>query len=118
MTATVGIFVHALTVDALIGVFPDEHDRRQPLVIDAELEISPPASDALEATVDYRVVRACAEKILSIGHIILLEIFAERLAVMLLDTPGVLEVDLCVRKPQALAPASAGVRIHRKKPNP
>jgi len=105
------LFVRELTVHVQVGANPQEQGRTQPLILDAEIVVRAPVDDHLEQTVDYGIVGDCATQVAETGHIVLIETFALRLGALLLGHDGVLSVDLRVRKPDALAPAVAGVRI-------
>lgn len=96
-----------LTLDADIGVYEHERGRPQPLVLDVEVEIIPPKSDRLAETLDYDLIARFA-RTLAGSHILLVETYARRLAELCLDEPGVLRVEVAVRKPNALRNASAG----------
>ncbi|MEO8813307.1 MAG: dihydroneopterin aldolase, partial [Caulobacteraceae bacterium] len=80
MTVTTTVFVRGLTVEAEIGVHGHERGRRQPLIVDVELQIDTNGWRALTDTVNYEAVAAHARTIAASGHIGLVESFAERLA--------------------------------------
>jgi len=101
------VFVRALKVDAEVGVYAHEHGRRQPLVIDVELDVAATTGDHLDDTVNYETVAAKAQALAAHGHVKLIETFAERLARALLDDSRVLRARVRVEKPQALAPHAA-----------
>jgi dihydroneopterin aldolase len=108
------VFVRELTIDAEVGVHADEYGRRQPLLIDVELDVVPPAScEHIADTVNYETVVAHAHALASEGHCKLIEAFAERLARACLDDPRVVAARVRIQKPQALAPdaAAAGVEL-------
>ncbi len=109
------VFVRALTVEVEIGVYTHEHGRRQPLVVDVELDIDPPAAGwrSIGETVNYERVGEHARAIAAAGHIGLVETFAWRLAQACLAEPRVSRVKVRVEKPMALAPhaEAAGVEI-------
>ena len=108
------VFVRALAVEAEIGVNADEYGRRQPLVIDVELDLVPPERcEHIAETVNYETVVCQAQAIAAGGHVKLIETFAQRLAEVLLAEPPVVAVRVRVEKPQALAPhaKAAGVEI-------
>ncbi len=116
------VFVRGLTVQAEIGVHAHERGRRQPLVMDVEVELDTrPAPDlptsaewgAIADTVDYQRIVRRARAIAAAGHIRLVETFAWRLAQACLEEPRVVRVRVRVEKPEALAPdaAAAGVEI-------
>jgi dihydroneopterin aldolase len=103
------VFVRALRVEAEVGVHSHEHGRRQPLVVDVELDVSPATGDHLADTVNYEAIAAHARSIAAHGHLKLIETFAERLARACLEDLRVTRARVRVEKPQALAPeADAG----------
>jgi dihydroneopterin aldolase len=115
------VFVRGLVVQAEIGVHAHEQGRRQPLVIDVELDLEPGPRVAsagaewgrIADTVDYQLVVRRARALASAGHIKLVETFAWRLAQACLEERRVVSVRVRVEKPEALAPdaAAAGVEI-------
>jgi dihydroneopterin aldolase len=107
------VFVRGLAIEAEIGVYEHELRRRQPLVVDVELDIQTDNWRRLADTVNYEHVVAAAKRIAEAGHIGLVESFAQRLAAACFEEPRVLRARVRVEKPQALAPdaAAAGVEI-------
>jgi dihydroneopterin aldolase len=107
------VFVRGLTVEAEIGVNPHEQGRRQPLIVDVELDVAAGGWRALADTVNYEAIAGHARAIAGAGHIGLVESFAERLARACLREPRVLRARVRVEKPMALAPQAlaAGVEI-------
>jgi len=107
------VFVRGLKVEAWIGVYDHEHGRRQPLVIDVELDIAASHCEQLGDTVNYETILQAAQAIAAEGHIDLVETFAERLAQACFADGRVTRARVRVEKPLALAPhaAAAGVEI-------
>jgi dihydroneopterin aldolase len=105
------VHVRDLLVQAEIGVYEHEHGRRQPLVVEVELEIEPGPFEHIADTVSYETVAERAREIAASGHLKLVETFAERLAHACLADRRVRAVRVRVDKPEALAPAVAGVEI-------
>lgn len=107
------VFVRALRVDAEVGYYPQERGRRQPLVIDVELELKAGSVERLRDTVDYDRVVGAAERLAAEGHVELIETYAERLArACLAVEPRVTRVRVRVEKPEAVPQAAAaGVEI-------
>ncbi len=108
------VFVRGLTVEAQIGINPDEFGRRQPLVIDVEITLNPPERcEHIAETLNYELVVRNAQAIADAGHVRLIETFAQRLAEAMLAEPLAIRVRVRVEKPQALAPhaLAAGVEI-------
>jgi dihydroneopterin aldolase len=107
------VFVRELRIEAEIGIYAHEHGRRQPLVIDVDLDVAVTTGDQIADTVNYEAVAAKAQSIAAEGHMKLIETFAERLARALLEDSRVARARVRVEKPEALAPraAAAGVEI-------
>ena len=107
------VFVTGLKVQAEIGVYKHEIGRKQPLVVDVELDVPTAGSDRLSETLNYETILAAARDIAGAGHIELVETFAERLAQACLADPRVTRARVRVEKPLALAPdaVAAGVEI-------
>ena len=107
------VFVRGLTLSAEVGVIPHEYGRKQPLVIDIELELEPRSVEHIGETISYAVIMAKAKALAESGHFNLVETYAERLARDCLEDPKVRRVRVRVEKPQALAPdaAAGGVEV-------
>lgn len=107
------IFVRALEVQAEIGLYAHEHGVRQPLICDVELEVGHWAYEVISETVNYEKIRDKALALTRVGHWILVESFAEKLAHLLMEDRRILKVRVRVEKPTALRPdaAAAGVEI-------
>ena len=99
------IFVKGLRVEAGIGVYDHERGRLQSLVIDVTLDLGPTEVHGLADTVNYEAVAASVRRIVSEGHVGLVETFAERLALDCLTDPRVRAVTVRVDKPGALEAA-------------
>ena len=105
------VFVRELSIDAEVGVNPDEYGRCQPLLIDVELDVIPPAScEHIADTVNYETVVLAARALAAEGHCKLIEAFAERLARACLQDPRVTAARIRIQKPQALAPDAAAAK--------
>ena len=103
------VLVRGLKVEAEVGVHVHEHGRRQPLVVDVELDVAAAAGDHLSDAVNYEIIAAKAEAVAAEGHLKLIETFAERLARACLEDSRVSRARVRVEKPEALAPrADAG----------
>ena len=107
------VFVRGLRVEAEIGVYDHELHRRQPLLVDVELDVAAGGWRHLADTVNYEAVVHAAQAIAASGHIGLVESFAQRLAEACFDEPRVMRARVRVEKPEALSPhaAAAGVEI-------
>ena len=106
------IFVEGLKVEAGIGVYDHEHGRLQTLLIDVRLELGPVEVHGLSDTINYETVANACRRIVTDGHVGLVETFAERLALDCLSDPRVRAVTVRVDKPGALeAAAGAGCEL-------
>ena len=106
------VFMRDLRIEAEIGVYAHEKGRRQPLVLDIEVELEPHSVVHVTDTVNYEAFAAKARKLADEGHIDLVETFAERLAQSLLDHPLVISTTIRVEKPEALGEAArVGVEL-------
>lgn len=105
------VFVSNITVAAQIGARKDERGRQQTLEIDVVVRVEPPERDTLEEAIDYSLLANLSRRLADGPHIELVETFAHRLALACLQLERAIEVDVRIRKPSALAPASAGVRV-------
>ena len=107
------VFVRGLGLEAEIGVYAHEHGRRQPLVVDVELDLTSPSWAHIADTINYETIAAKARAAAAEGHYQLVEGFAERLGRACLEDPRVSRVRVRVEKPLALAPeaAAAGAEL-------
>jgi dihydroneopterin aldolase len=101
------VFVRGLKIAAEIGVYAHERGRAQPLVVDVELTLGDQRIEVLADTVNYERVATRARDIAALGHIELVEDYADRLARACLDDPRVRRVRVRVEKLEALPGAEA-----------
>lgn len=104
-------FVRGIRVQAQIGLHPHEFGRTQPLDVEVEVEAAPSGFDRVGDVINYEHILAWTREIAASGHIELVETFAHRLALACLGDARVLAARVRVEKPEALAPAVAGVEI-------
>ena len=107
------VVVRDIRLAADIGVHAHEIGRLQALVVHVGLKIRPVMSDCLADTIDYNAVVTHASA-LAAERIALIETFAERLASACLEYPNVLEADIVVEKPDALANGRASAHVVMK----
>ena len=113
------IELRGLVASGYCGVLQEEQSRAQPLEVDLDvaLDLSRAGdSDALDETIDYGVLCAMVERIITTERFSLLERLAERIAEVSLADERVDEVTVSVRKlrpPVSQQLATSGVRITR-----
>ncbi len=105
------VFVREIDVLAEIGLYPHEHGRTQPLKVDVELDVVPSGSEQVGDIINYETIVNCAREVAASGHIKLVETFAERVATACMRDGRVLAARVRIEKPEALAPAIAGVEV-------
>ncbi|WP_119719144.1 dihydroneopterin aldolase [Cognatilysobacter tabacisoli] len=113
------VFIEALEIDALIGIYDWERRIRQPLVFDIEMAFDnrvPAATDAIEDTLDYKAVSKRVMEYVGASSFGLVETLAESVADLILAEFGVRHVRLKLSKPGAVRGARAvGVLIERSR---
>ena len=111
------IFIEALKVDTIIGVYDWERTLHQSLSLDLEMstDIRPAAaSDDVSLTLDYAAISQRIQHFADEHQFALIETFAEKLIEILRDEFPITQVKLTVRKPGAVAAAqSVGLTIIR-----
>jgi dihydroneopterin aldolase len=101
------------------GALPEEQETVQPLEVDLDVALDlrvPGESDALDDTVDYGVLCAMVERIITTERFTLLERLATRITEVALADERVESVTVSVRKLEPPVPqqlATSGVRITR-----
>lgn len=104
-------FVRDIRVEAEVGLYKHEYGRTQPLVVEVELDVAPSGFEALGDIINYENIVGWTREVASSGHIELVETFAHRVALACMSDGRVLAARVRVEKPEALAPAVAGVEI-------
>lgn len=116
------VFVRDLVLQALLGIYPHELLRRQPIRINIDLGVTDNGldysdgvgPDEIDRVVDYDALTRRIRRLIQAEHVALVETLAERLAVLCLVDKRVQEVRLRVEKLTVFADAaSAGVEIQR-----
>lgn len=113
------IEIEGLCLDCVLGVYPDERDREQPVRVDLHMGLDLRAagrSASIGDTIDYDRTTNELAALLRFRRYRLLENAAEELAAMLFGVhPRLEELELRLCKPQALAgrAASAAIRVTR-----
>lgn len=111
------VFIEALKVDTVIGVYDWEKSIQQTLQFDVEMRTDIRAAakvDDLSKTVDYAVVSEDIVKLAKENQAELIETVAEKVAERILTHYAVNSVKISLRKLGAVASTkSVGVRIER-----
>jgi len=109
------IRVRDLILPAEIGTYPDERGRQQRVRINLSLSVTARAeTDRLSEVVDYHQLVQAIQRLISTGHINLVETLAERIATLCLIDSRVDRVTVGVEKLDAITElASVGVEIDR-----
>lgn len=113
------VFIEALEIETLIGIYDWERRIRQTLQFDIEMAFDnrkPAASDNIADTLNYKAVSKRLVEYVSASSFGLVETLAERCAGIILDEFAVSHVRLKLSKPGAVRGARAvGVMIERSR---
>lgn len=111
------VFIEALEVECVIGIYDWERKIRQPVVLDIEMDFDnrkPAASDDIADTLDYKAVSKRLIQFVSESEFGLVERLAEHCCAIVLDEFAVTRVKLKLSKIGAVRGAKAvGVIIER-----
>ena len=111
------VFIEALEIECVIGIYDWERKIRQPLSFDIEMDFDnriPAASDAIEDTLDYKAVSKRLIDFVSHSSYGLVEALAEECCRIILGEFGVSRVRLKLSKVGAVRGARAvGVILER-----
>lgn len=113
------VLINDLTVDAILGILPEERVQAQRVVINLTIftDTQPAAkSQNIADTVNYAELSSQAAQLTVKGEYLLIESLVEDLAALTLDHPTAKAVTVRVEKPQAVSAAgSVGVEIYRQR---
>jgi dihydroneopterin aldolase len=116
------VFIEALEIECVIGIYDWERKIRQPVVLDLEMDFDnrkPAASDDIADTLDYKAVSKRLIEFVSASEFGLVEKLAEHCCAIVLDEFGVQHVRLKLAKPGAVRGAKAvGVILERSREMP
>jgi D-erythro-7,8-dihydroneopterin triphosphate epimerase len=111
------LFINALTVPCVIGVFENERKKKQPVVISCELTVDTRKAgetDDINDTVSYHDIANDIYEVVSKSQCQLLEKLAQIVADICLKNKKVKRVIVLIEKPQALEHAkSSAIKIIR-----
>ena len=115
------IELRGLVAFGYCGALPEEQEKVQPLEVDLDVALDlrvPGESDALDDTVDYGVLCAMVEHIITTERFTLLERLATRITEVALADTRVESVTVWVRKLEPPVPqqlTTSGVRLTRSR---
>ena len=111
------VFIEALEIECVIGIYDWERKIKQPVVLDIEMAFDntrPAATDDIADTLDYKAVSKRLIQYVSESSFGLVETLAERCAEIITHEFGVAHVRLKLSKPGAVRGSKAvGVIIER-----
>jgi dihydroneopterin aldolase len=115
------VFIEALQIECVIGIYDWERTIKQPIVLDIEMAFDnriPAASDNIEHTLDYKAVSKRLIEFVSASSFGLVETLAERCCEIILSEFNVQQVNLKLSKIGAVRGAKAvGVILQRTRNN-
>ena len=113
------VFIEALEIECVIGIYDWERKIKQPIVLDIEMAFDnriPAESDNIEHTLDYKAVSKRLMQFVGDSSYGLVETLAEQCAAIILNEFNVAWVRLKLAKPGAVRGArSVGVIIERRR---
>ena len=113
------VFIEALEIDCVIGIYDWERSIRQPVQLDIEMEFDnrvPAASDDIADTLDYKAVSKRLIQFVGDSSYGLVETLAENCARIIVEEFGVEHVRLKLSKLGAVRGArSVGVIVERSR---
>ena len=113
------VFIEALEIDCVIGIYDWERSIRQPVQLDIEMDFDnrkPAASDDIADTLDYKAVSKRLIQFVGESSYGLVETLAENCARIVVDEFGVERVRLKLSKLGAVRGARAvGVIVERSR---
>lgn len=113
------IYLHALTVDTVVGIWEWERRIRQRVVIDLEMGTDirrAAATDSIDDTLNYKAVAKRVQQFVEDSRFQLVETMAEKVAGIVLEEFDVPWVQVKINKPGAIRGArDVGVVIRRER---
>lgn len=115
------VFIEALEIECVIGIYDWERKIKQPIVLDIEMVFDnrkPAASDDIADTLDYKAISKRLIQFVSESSFGLVEALAEHCCRIIIDEFGVARVTLKLSKVGAVRGAKAvGVMLERSREN-
>jgi dihydroneopterin aldolase len=113
-TGTQILTLTGLRFDANLGILEQEKTSPQPIMVDAELNLGPqplmPSDDDITHVLDYRKVRKIIIDECTAQHVNLLESLIGKLALRLLQLPGVVGVRVKIAKLEIFDDCEVAIR--------
>ncbi len=107
--------LNGLRFDANLGILDQEKISPQPIMVDAELNLGTqpllPRDDDIMHVLDYRKVRRIIIQECTAQHVNLLESLIGKLAVRLMQLPGVLGVRVRIAKLEIFDDCEVAIRV-------
>ena len=107
-----------LALRCIIGIYPEEREKKQDVVINVVMEAdlrAAGASDRIEDTIDYKTIKLRIVEMVEGSECNLIECLADRIARICLTDPRVRRVTVTLDKPGALRFArSVAVEVTRE----
>ena len=114
-TGTQILTLTGLRFDANLGILAHERTSPQPIMVDAELNLGPqpllPSDDDITHVLDYRKVRKIVIDECTAEHVNLLESLIGKLALRLLQLPGVVGVRVKIAKLEIFDDCEVAIRM-------
>jgi len=115
------IYIRDLLCRCIVGIYPEERENKQDVVINIEMACdlsTAAASDNIDDTINYKSVKKEIMALVENSGFLLIERMAGEIASLCLAHPGVRQVRVTVDKPGALRFArSVAVEIVRTRPD-
>jgi dihydroneopterin aldolase len=113
-TGTQILTLTGLRFDANLGILEQEKTSPQPIMVDAELNLGPqplmPSDDDITHVLDYRKVRKIIIDECTAEHVNLLESLIGKLALRLMQLPGVVGVRVKIAKLEIFDDCEVAIR--------
>jgi len=100
------VFLNGLKVDTIVGIYPEERVKKQPIVIDLELAFdirAAAASGDIGDALDYHALSLALVEFIEKSRYGLIEAMAEDIASLILTQYPVSWLKLTLHKPEALS---------------
>ena len=100
------VFLTGLSVDTIVGIYPEERDKKQPIIIDLDLATdigSAAQSGNIEHALDYHALSLALVEFIEKSRYGLIEAMAEDIASLILTQYKVPWLKLTLHKPQDLS---------------